>query len=166
MEKNEPAMGTRYFLTESDCNFFAALCETVVPQGPDPNLDPGALTVGAIDYIDSVLHDSPKERQQYFRQAIEDLNLVCEKKFSSQFSALTPDQKDLSLKEFYLNPRTREKMFDLRSIVLEGFYSDYHSPEYNGVTGWEYVEFGGKRISDIKKNWDFLRVWRDFEEKK
>jgi hypothetical protein len=150
-----------YYLSRDEHMFFLALCETIVPEGADPNSDPGALTVGAIDYIDSSLVDSSKDRQEYFHQAIRELDKVCQARFSDKFCNLKPEQRDHALKDFYLDPKTKEKLFDLRSLVLEGFYSDYHSPAYKGITAWTYVGFGGKGISGIKKDWNFLRIWRD-----
>lgn len=150
-----------YFLSEDECKFFEALCETIVPEGPDPATDPGALTIGAISYIDSLLYDLPKNSQQHFREAIKLLDKDCKNKFSKNFAEIKPEQRDSALRDFYFNSKTREMMFDLRSLVLEGFYSDYRDPSYSGVTAWEYIEFGGKRISDIKKDWSFLKAWKD-----
>jgi hypothetical protein len=151
-----------YFLTEDEKSFFEALCETIVPAGSNSTLDPGALTVGGISYIDSHLHELPKETQRYFRKAIDLVNTACEKKFSSRrFANLKLSEQDEILRDLYLNPLSREMIFDLRSLVLEAFYSDYHDPSYKGMTAWEYVEFGGKRISNLKKDWTFLQVWKD-----
>jgi Gluconate 2-dehydrogenase subunit 3 len=154
-----------YFLSEGEGRFFEALCETIVPEGKDPAEDPGALTVGGLSYIDSSLWDMSPGRQEYFRQSIglvEDLSRAL---FSRNFCGLDQPQRTRILKELYLNPKTREQMFDLRSIVLEAFYSDFHIPNYAGMTGWQYVHFGGKRISDVKKDWTFLKVWKDQENK-
>jgi Gluconate 2-dehydrogenase subunit 3 len=155
-----------YFLSEDETRFFEALCETIVPSGSDPATDPGALTVGATSYIDSCLYGLPPDSQQYFKDAIEALDKYCETKFSKKFAKLDSAQKDSAIKEFFLAPATRERMFDLRSLVLEGFYSDYHDPKYTGITAWEYVEFGGKRISDLKKDWSFLKIWKDYSKEK
>jgi Gluconate 2-dehydrogenase subunit 3 len=154
-------MTKMYFLTEDEQKFFTALCETVVPEGSDPKTEPGAITVGALSYIDSHLYGLPQNDQKYFRTAIELLDKNCSERFSKKFAELESADRDFALKEFYFNPLTRERMFDLRSIVLESFYSDFHDPAYNGMTAWGFVEFKGKRISDIKKDWTFLQVWKD-----
>jgi len=135
----------------------------IVPEGEDPTKDPGALTVGALYYIDSVLADFPRVVQEYFEAAVRLVSEISQSKFQRLFVDLPDSDKNMILREMYLNPRSREMMLDLRSLALGGFYSDYKSPWYNGITGWEYIKFGGKRISDIKKDWTFLRVWRDWE---
>jgi len=151
------------FLEEREVRFFESLCSLIVPEGENPKEDPGALTVGALNYIDSVLSDFPKGVQDYFAMAVKAVDDTSLARFSKGFPDLSDSDKNLVLREMYLNPRTRELMLDLRSLVLGGFYSDYRDPWYNGKTAWEYIHFGGKRISDIKKDWTFLRVWRDWE---
>jgi Gluconate 2-dehydrogenase subunit 3 len=150
-----------YSLSEDQIRFFKALCESIVPAGENSQGDPGAVTVGGLDYIDSVLADSSEARQAYFQGAISKLNDLCDSKYGRAFADLDSEKRDNALKDFFLNPATREQMFDLRSIALEAFYSDFKTPAYGGVTGWEYTEFGGKRISDLKKDWSFLRIWKE-----
>lgn len=154
-----------YFLSDGERRFFEALCDTIVPAGQDPVSEPGALTVGGLDYIDSALTDMPLERQNYFKKATAVLEGLCNKKYSRCFYELKVEERNVALKEMYLYPNTREMMFDLRSLALEAFYSDFRSPEYSGMTAWDYVDFGGKRISDLKRDWTFLKVWRDEKKK-
>lgn len=155
-----------YFLTQDESAFFQALCETIVPAGKDPYVDPGALTVGALSYIDSSLWDLPKEMQEYFRRTVELLNEKSRQHFAKNFADLGSVERNSILRDFYLHSSSRERMFDLRSLILEGFYSDYHDPAYEGITAWELIEFGGKRITELKKDWSFLKVWREHEQKK
>jgi hypothetical protein len=84
-------------------------------------------------------------------------------KFGSDFSEISDFDKNLVLRTLFLDPKNREGMFDLRSLALEGFYSDYHDPWYEGITPWKLVKFEGKRISDLKKDWTFLKVWKDYD---
>lgn len=154
-----------YFLSEEEARFFEALCNLIIPTGQDPKLSPGSIEVGSVDYVDSTLLDFPKEEQEYFRQIIDLVNKASWDKFNREFSAINDCDKSIVLKSLYLDPNTRERVFDLRSIVLEGFYSDYHDPGYRGTTAWGFIQFGGKRISDLKKDWSFLKIWRDYEKK-
>ena len=118
-----------------------------------------------MNYIDSTLADFPKPVQDYFREAIDLVNKASFDRFNREFCEINDFDRDFILKNLFLDPTTRERAFDLRSLVLEGFYSDYHDPTYNGTTAWGIVKFGGKRISDLKKDWNFLRIWRDYDEK-
>ena len=155
-----------YFLNLPEARFFEALCSIIVPEGSDPLNEPGALTVGAINYIDSTLFNFPSEVQAYFREAIDTINKHSQSQFSKEFSDLSDPDKNIVLRGLYLDPKTRELSFDLRSLALESFYSDYHDPWYEGMSGWEFVQFGGKRISDIKKDWSFLKVWKEWNSEK
>jgi hypothetical protein len=152
-----------YFLTDDESNFFLAICELIVPEGSDPKTDPGAATVGALSYIDSSLFGMPKESQNYFRGAIQYVNQESSKRFSRKFSGISSDEKNSLIHDLFTNSMSRERMFDLRSLVLEGFYSDYHDPSYQGPTSWDVIGFGGKRISNLSKDWTFLQVWKDSE---
>ncbi len=155
-----------YFLDPEEVKFFKALCDLIVPDSRDgKEFEPGATAVGAVNYIDSTLCEFPAQVQGYFRSAVKLVDEESRRKFSSPFSNLDDSDKSIILRELYLDPKTRERMLDLRSLVLEGFYSDYHDPWYKGTTPWEYVGFQGKRISDLKKDWSFLKVWREWNAK-
>jgi hypothetical protein len=108
----------------------------------------------------------PTEFQNRFSDSVSMLNDISREKFGERFSDLEMHRQNQVFRTFFLNPETRERAFDLRSLCLEGFYSDYHDPWYRGISGWEYVEFKGKRISDLKKDWSFLRIHREFNEKR
>lgn len=151
-------------LTPKEVKFFLAFSSLIVPSGEDPRSDPGASEVGTVNYIDSTLFAFPPPVQKYFKDAVALTNEISRQKFENDFADLSDANRSIILRELLLNPKTRERAFDLRSIVLEGFYSDYHDPWYRGVTPWELVRFGGKRISDVKKDWSFLKVWRDSQE--
>ena len=150
-----------YFLSPDEAKFFQSFCELIVPSGGDPNVDPGASEVGTIHYVDSTLFDFPREVQGYFRGIVDLVNKRSVSHFQNEFSGLSTFNKNWILRDLFLDPKTRERIFDLRSLALEGFYSDYHDPSYRGVSAWELVHFEGKRISGIKKDWSFLKIWRD-----
>jgi len=152
-----------FFLSEDEAKFFQAFCALLVPTGKEPDSDPGAIEVGSVNYVDSTLFGFPTEVQRYFRGIIALVNAKSKEKFGSDFHEIGDYDKDLLLKSLFLDPKSREGVFDLRSIALEGFYSDYHDPWYRGVTPWELVKFEGKRISDLKKDWTFLKVWKDYD---
>ncbi|MDA4111314.1 MAG: gluconate 2-dehydrogenase subunit 3 family protein [Thaumarchaeota archaeon] len=149
-----------YFLSSEEAEFFKAFCSIIVPSG-ETESDPGSREVGSVNYVDSTLFDFPKEVQDYFRGIIELVNQRSRTRFLQRFAGLSDFDKSWVIRELFLDPKTREKIFDLRSMALEGFYSDYHDPWYGGVTPWELVKFGGRRISGLKKDWSFLKIWKD-----
>ena len=154
-----------YFLTTDEAQFFRTFCSLIVPSGNN-SADPGAEEVGTINYVDSTLFDFPKEVQEYYRGAVTLVNEKAHQKSQVDFSLLSSSDKDWVLRQLFLDPETRERIFDLRSLALEGFYSDFHDPWYEGLTPWELVKFRGKRISELKKDWSFLKVWRDHPPKR
>jgi hypothetical protein len=149
-----------YFLTSDEAMFFKSFCSLIIPSG-NSSADPGAEEVGTINYVDSTLFDFPKEVQEYYRGAVVLVNEKAHQKSQVDFFLLSTSDKDGVLRQLFLDPKTRERIFDLRSLALEGFYSDFHDPWYKGVTPWELVKFRGRRISELKKDWSFLKVWRE-----
>jgi hypothetical protein len=157
------ANNKHYFLSEEEARFFTALSLLMVPVGTNPVSSPGALEVGGVNYIDCTLLAFPKEVQEYFRGIIKLTNEKSKERFRRDFAALEDPDKEFVLKSLFSDSVTRERAFDLRSLVLESYYSDYHDPLYTGATAWEAIKFEGKRISGIKKDWSFLKIWHDFE---
>ena len=155
-----------YFLTKDEAQFFTALGILVVPAGKDPASSPGAVEVGGVNYIDSTLFDFPKGVQEYFRGIVKLINEKSQERYRKDFASLGQPDQEFVLRSFFSDPLTRERAFDLRSIVLESFYSDYHDPSYHGITAWGAIQFEGKRISGIKKDWSFLKNWRDSDQQK
>ncbi len=153
-----------YTLTPEEVEFFECFSSFIVPSGLDLRTEPGAKEVGTIRYIDSTFHDLPKPVQDYFRATIKIIEDLSDRLFSRQFCHLEDSDRNVVLRMMYLEPKTRERVFDIRSLALEGFYSDYHDPWYEGISAWQIVGFSGKRISDIKKDWTFLKVWKDWLE--
>ena len=152
-----------YFLTKEEYSFFESFSSFVVPSGENPKEEPGAKEVGTVNYIDSTLFDMPKEAQDHFRKSIQIVRDSAKKKFEKDFLLLTDNEKESLLKELHLDHSTRDVIFELRSLALDGFYSDYHDPTYKGRTPWESISFQGKRISELKKDWSFLKIWRETE---
>jgi hypothetical protein len=138
-----------------------ALSSLFIPTGEDPVSDPGANEVGTVNFIDSDMFDSPTEVQNYIRQTIRLVNETSKQRFSNEFTSLSDTDKNVILRYLFSDSEWKKQMFDLRSLVLDGFYSDYHDPWYKGVTAWQLAKFEGKRISDIKKDWSFLKIWRE-----
>lgn len=161
-ERIDEARNNYYVLTREEVEFFECFSSFIVPSGADPKTEPGAKEVGTVHYIDSHLHEFPREVQDYFRETIRMIENLSMNLFVKPFRQLEDPDKNIVLRALYLDPKTRERTLDMRSLALEGFYSDYHDPWYGGVSGWDVVGFSGKRISDMKKDWTFLKVWKDW----
>jgi hypothetical protein len=150
-----------YFLSDDEVSFFDSFSTFIIPTGKDPLAEPGAHEVGTVSYVDSILSEFPNEVQAHFRQSVQNVLAESRKKFMREFGLLNDIEKEQLLRSLHENHETRQLIFELRSLALEGFYSDYHDPSYDGLSAWKLINFGGKRISDLKKDWSFVRAWRD-----
>ncbi|MGI0080349.1 MAG: gluconate 2-dehydrogenase subunit 3 family protein [Nitrososphaerales archaeon] len=163
-DRVEAARNSYYVLTREEVTFFECFSSFIVPSGSDPKTEPGAREVGTVRYIDSHLYEFPKEVQDYFRDTVRMIEDLSGRLFAKPFRDLNDPDRNIVFRKMYLDPKSRERALDIRSLALEGFYSDYHDPWYEGLSGWEVVGFSGKRISDLKKDWTFLKVWKDWSE--
>jgi hypothetical protein len=155
-----------FVLTPSEYSLVAALVEAVVPSGADPVSQPGAKGVGAHNYFDSRLYELSEAERENVRRMLFVLRDRAVKDFGRGFEELTVQERGAVLRSLLTDPQTRADFFGLRALCLEGFYSDYRDPWYNGRTAWQLIGFGGKRIDSVKKDWSFLRVYSVKEREK
>ncbi len=123
--------------------------------------DPGASEVGTANYIDSWILDESESIKTEFHRALEFIEKKSNERFGLPFKYLSSDKQDHFL-TWMVKDRTGSDFFEtLRGACIDGFYSDYCDPNYSGRTAWSLVGFQGKRISDVKKDWSFLRIYRE-----
>ncbi|HEV2138146.1 MAG TPA: gluconate 2-dehydrogenase subunit 3 family protein [Nitrososphaerales archaeon] len=155
--------GPPFFLSPQEHLLVEALVEIIVPSGEDPAFEPGGREVGAHNYFDSRMLDLPEPARQMFRSVLRQVDEESDEKFGRPFVALAPKARDSLLRSLLLDPATMAGVFAVRAICLEGYYADYRDPSYAGKTAWEILDFKGKRIDGIKKDWSFLEVYRSME---
>lgn len=153
-----------YLLSEDLYRLIADIASTIVPCGKDPLTHPGAREVGAINYIDSILLSAEEGEWEMLQDILSTIKKKAKDMGGGDFVSLTNSEKIELLKSMYERSDTKDAYLFLRSLCVEGFYSDYHDPWYDGVTAWELIGFGGPRISDIKKDWSFLRIYSMYNE--
>ncbi len=150
--------GPPFFLEKDQYDLIADIAETVVPPGQDPLKEPGAREVGSVNYIDSVLLDAEEGEVKMLGKVLDIIRKEAVKMGASDFRSLADRQKIELLNSLFDRSDTKEAYIFLRSLCVEGFYSDYSDPGYSGVTAWKLIEFGGPRISELNKDWSFLRI--------
>ena len=146
-----------FFLTPQEYRLVEALVEAVIPAGSGPAPEPGGHEVGAHNYFDSRILDLPEGARPMVRAALQLLEDKSKQESGKPFADLPPTERQRVLRSLLLDPATMAPVFVLRIFCVEGFYSDYRDPSYTGRTAWDIVEFKGKRIDGIKKDWSFLR---------
>lgn len=153
--------GPPYFLSPDEYRLVQALVETVVPSGKASPLEPGGREVGAHNYFDSRILDLPEEARPKVRSALQLIEDSSKRDRGKPFADLSPSARNAVLRALLLDPNTMAPVFVVRIFCVEGFYSDYRDPSYSGETAWDLVEFKGKRIDGIKKDWSFLRIYQN-----
>ena len=152
--------GPPFFLSPQEHKLVEALVETMIPPGENLVHEPGGREVGAPNYFDSRMLDLPEPARQAFRLALKLVDDRSSESYAKTFAVLSMDERSEILRSLLTDPTTMSLVFALRAICLEGFYSDYHDPSYLGRTAWDVLEFKGKRIDGVKKDWSFLRIYR------
>ena len=159
MSLNE--QGPPFFLKEDQYKLIADIAETIVPSGADPLKEPGSREVGSVNYIDSVLMDAENGEIKMLDDLLDIIREEAVRMGEAELRSLSPQKQIDLLNSLFDRSDTKEAYIFLRSLCVEGFYSDYSDPGYDGVTAWKLIEFGGPRISEIEKDWSFLRIHSD-----
>lgn len=153
--------GPPFFLSPEEYRMVEALVETIVPADGGSAPEPGGREVGAHNYFDSRMLDLPEIAREAFRSALALVDDRSTKVSGKHFADLALEAREAVLRSLLLDPTSMAAVFAVRAICLEGFYSDYRDPSYSGRTAWELLDFNGKRIDGIVKDWSFLRIYQE-----
>jgi gluconate 2-dehydrogenase gamma chain len=134
-------------LTEDEALVLQAIAERIFPRTDTP----GAVEIGALDYIDLALASDYASLVALYRQGLGAIDRYARHEFSREFVALTDEQKDALLSVFETGSVARYKhaaeFFEtVRYHVLEGVFCE---PQYGGnrdMTGWRLVNFPGQQF--------------------
>jgi hypothetical protein len=150
-----------YFFSADEFDTLRAFAARIIPTGEDPYKDPGANEIGTSNYVDSWILDESESTQDKFRKALAFIADTSRERFGATFIEIAPSKQNEFL-SWMIKDRVGLNYFEtLRSSCIEGFYSDYCDPDYRGPTAWTLVGYQGKRISDLKKAWSFLRIYEE-----
>jgi len=156
LDSNQPP----YALTLEEYEAVGALAEVIIPSGDDPSVEPGANEVGVKSFFDSTFYEMPESQQTRIRGALGLIEAMSRDMFDGRrFRDLSFAERDRVLKDMLSKGDSKQLFVELRAICVSGFYSDYRDPGYAGMGAWEWMDYGGKRITGIKKDWSFLRVY-------
>jgi len=134
-------------LTASEKRLLAAAADRIFPATDTP----GAVEIGAVDYIETALTGAYAALVPLYRSGLRVLNHHAKAKFSAPFAALSGEQKDSVLRDFESGAapgwkKAGEFFETLRNHVLEGIFCE---PRYGGnreMAGWRLVGFPGQQF--------------------
>jgi gluconate 2-dehydrogenase gamma chain len=134
------------FFNEDEARTIEAITARLIPGD---SLHPGAREAGAVIYIDQAIAGYYSHLQNFYRQGIDEFNLLCEKRYIASFMGLSEDQQDEMLHEIEgsLADEGPSRMAQFFAVVyehtLEGTFGD---PLYGGnrnAIGWKLIGFPG-----------------------
>jgi gluconate 2-dehydrogenase gamma chain len=134
-------------LTPAEVKTLAAIAERIFPKTDTP----GAVEIGALDYIDIALAGDYAPLAPLYREGLRCIDRCSRTKFGALFADLPDEQKDAVLIDFEAGAVTGFKkaaeFFEtVRYHVLEGIFCE---PQYGGnkdMVGWRLVDFPGQQF--------------------
>ncbi len=132
---------------------FATLRKLSVTIMPPMNGAPGALEAGAPEFLDFLISESPRDRQQLYTKGLDLLNAESKKKFSKNF-ADTDAPETATLLAPLKQPWTYEPLTDPLAAFLREAKKDVrtatlNSKEYSLAAG----RSGGRRGGNVGLYW-------------
>ena len=134
-------------LTPDEAETLERIAERIFPKTNTP----GAVEIGAVNYIDIALAGDYAPLLPFYRQGIRAINRYSRIKFGRTFHSLTNELKDAVLVAFESGSigefKNAAEFFEtVRCHVLEGIFCE---PQYGGnkdMMGWRIVDFPGQQF--------------------
>ena len=147
MQINNKAPQTFRVLTQDEAETLELIAERIFPKTDTP----GAVEIGAINYIDSALAGDYAPLVPLYRQGLRAVNRHARARFGRTFRSLTDEFKDGVLGAFESGSvaefKDAAEFFETaRCHVLEGIFCE---PQYGGnkdMMGWRLVGFPGQQF--------------------
>ena len=110
---------------------------------------PGAVEIGAVEYIRRALEGDYKTLAPLYRDGLAALNRRAGTRFAKLFIALSDADKDAVLADFEADRTDYADAADffetVRCHVLEGVFGEPHYGGNRGLAGWRIVDFPGQQ---------------------
>lgn len=134
-------------LTPVEALTLAAIADRIFPRTDTP----GAVEIGALDYIDTALAGDYAPLVALYRQGIRAINRHSQLKYGAPFTALGDQRQDAILTDLEAGAiasfkKSAEFFETVRYHVLEGVFCE---PQYGGnkdMMGWRVVGFPGQQF--------------------
>ena len=147
MQASKHAVQKFNVLAPDEAETLELIAERIFPKTNTP----GAVEIGAVNYIDIALAGDYAPLLPLYRQGIRAVHRYARSKFGRVFRLLSDDLKDAVLAAFEKGEVTEFKnaaeFFEtVRCHVLEGVFCE---PQYGGnkdMMGWRIVDFPGQQF--------------------
>jgi|SRR6185503_13420854 gluconate 2-dehydrogenase gamma chain len=147
MQINNKTLQTFHVLTQDEAETLELIAERIFPKTDTP----GAVEIGAINYIDSALAGDYAPLVPLYRQGLRAVHRHARARFGRTFRSLTDEFKDDVLAAFESGSvaefKDAAEFFETaRCHVLEGIFCE---PQYGGnkdMMGWRLVGFPGQQF--------------------
>jgi gluconate 2-dehydrogenase gamma chain len=120
---------------------------------PKDELGPGALEMGAANYIDLSLADYLAAEKPSFVEGLAAVDAYARAEHGSRFADLTPEKKDAVLSAMDngtatgFTPNSRVFFNRARRLTLEGMFSDPYYGGNKNFAGWDLIRYPGPRLA-------------------
>lgn len=133
---NDDGTQTAYelrFLTNEEMVTVDALAARIIPSDEQP----GAREARVVHFIDYMLATSYATQQALYREGLDQLNRLCQRRFNRQFANLSEAEQDkvlaqLERREIHEWNEGGDFFSTIRNHTIEGMFSD---PKYHGNAG-------------------------------
>jgi gluconate 2-dehydrogenase gamma chain len=147
MATSENKMASLKVLSEEEAVTLAAIAGRIFPKTDTP----GAVEIGAVNYIDIALAGDYAALAPLYRQGLRAVQRYSRTKFGKRFFELADDDMDAVLRDFEAGNadtfKPAAEFFEtVRYHVLEGVFCE---PQYGGnknMAGWRLVNFPGQQF--------------------
>ena len=147
MQTSNKTPQTFHVLTPDEAETLELIAERIFPRTSTP----GAVEIGAVDYIDIALAGDYALLVPLYRQGIRAVNRFARAKFGRTFRSLSDELRDAVLVAFEAGSvaefKNATEFFEtVRGHVMEGIFCE---PQYGGnkdMMGWRLVDFPGQQF--------------------
>ena len=134
-------------LTPDEVETLELIADRIFPKTSTP----GAVEIGAVNYIDIALAGDYAALLPLYRQGIRAVNRYCKSQFAHPFRSLGEEVKDAVLVAFAAGAipefRNAAEFFEtVRCHVLEGIFCEPHYGGNKDMLGWRMVDFPGQQF--------------------
>jgi gluconate 2-dehydrogenase gamma chain len=147
MATSDTKMASLKVLSDEEAVTLAAIAGRIFPKTDTP----GAVEIGAVNYIDIALAGDYAALAPLYRQGLRAVQRYSRTKYGKKFLELADDDMDAVLRDFEAGTadtfKPAAEFFEtVRYHVLEGVFCE---PQYGGnknMTGWRLVNFPGQQF--------------------
>ena len=120
---------------------------------PKDDLGPGALEMGAANYIDVSLADYLAAEKPSFVEGLTAVDAYARARYEARFADLTPENQDAVLTAMDngtasgFTPNSRVFFNRVRRLTLEGMFCDPYYGGNKNFAGWDLIRYPGPRLA-------------------